>query len=95
MRLNRLLASGLLILLMAGPGYAKFVPIRFDVSRNRLIEFMLSSQLPAEHFSRKSLADVAPAAFDLYLRQLDARKRFLLKANVLELRALAVHLADN
>lgn len=95
MRLNRLLASGLLILLMAGPGYARFVPIRFDVSRNRLIEFMLSSQLPAEHFSRKSLDDVAPAAFDLYLRQLDARKRFLLKANVRELRALAVHLADN
>ncbi len=95
MRLNRLLASGLLILLLAGPGYAKFVPIRFDVSRNRLIEFMLSSQLPAEHFSRKSLDDVAPAAFDLYLRQLDARKRFLLQADVQELRALAVHLADN
>ncbi len=95
MRLNRLLASVLLIFLLAEPGYAKFVPIRFDVSRNRLIEFMLSSQLPAEHFSRKSLDDVAPAAFDLYLRQLDARKRFLLQADVRELRALAVHLADN
>jgi len=94
MRCYRLPAALALVFILVGSGYAKVMPVKFDPARNRLIEFMLSAQLPAQHFSHKTLKDVSRAAFDLYLRQLDPRKRFLLKEDVQQLKSVAGHLTD-
>jgi carboxyl-terminal processing protease len=77
------------LVLLALPVQAKVLPDDFDAGRNRLLAYMLSHQLASQHFAHKSLDDVSPAAFDLYLRQLDPRKRFLLKKDVHELRKFA------
>lgn len=67
----------------------------FNEDRNRLIALMLSRQLPAQHFSHQPLDDnLSRKAFDLYLRQLDPRKRFLLQADVKQLNAFATHIDD-
>lgn len=87
MNLYRVLASWLLILLLTGPGYAKVMPVEFDAGRNRLIAYILSHQLPAQHYAHKNLDDISTAAFDLYLKQLDPRKRFLLTEDVQKLQA--------
>jgi carboxyl-terminal processing protease len=56
---------------------------------------MLSHQLPAQHFGHKPLGDeLSRAAYKLYIRQLDPRKRFLLKADVKQLGAFADHIDD-
>ncbi len=70
-------------------------PHQFDEDRNRIIALMLSQQLPAQHFSHESLDDaLSRKIFDLYLRQLDPRKRFLLQADVQQLNAFATHIDD-
>jgi carboxyl-terminal processing protease len=62
----------------------------FDRKRNSLIGFILSKQLPALHFSDKELDDqLAEAAFDLYIKQLDYQKRFLLKEDIQVLQSFA------
>ena len=67
----------------------------FNEDRNRLIALMLSRQFPAQHFSHQPLDDtLSRKAFDLYLRQLDPRKRFLLQADVKQLNAFATHIDD-
>jgi carboxyl-terminal processing protease len=67
-----------------------------DQKRNQLIGYMLDKQLPAIHFSDRKMNDsLSLAAFDLYLKQLDYQKRFLLAKDVKELRSFAVHIADN
>jgi len=67
----------------------------FNEDRNRLIALMLSRQLPAQHFSHQPLDDnLSRKAFDLYLRQLDPRKRFLLLVDVKQLNAFATHIDD-
>lgn len=72
------------------------VPPAIDVSRNKLIGYMLSKQLPVMHFSDKSMNDnLALAAFDLYLKQLDYQKRFLLQTDVDKLSSLALAIDDN
>jgi len=74
---------------------AKVMPVEFDTGRNRLIAYMLSNQLPAQHFGHQSLDEKqSTAAFDLYLRQLDPRKRFLLKADVEQLGAFASRIGE-
>jgi C-terminal peptidase (prc) len=73
----------------------KAVPEEFDASRNQVIAQMLSQQLPAQHFSHHPLDDtLSNRAFDLYLRQLDPRKRFLLQADAKHLRAFADHIDE-
>ncbi|MDX9895881.1 MAG: tail-specific protease, partial [Desulfofustis sp.] len=64
--------------------------------RNKLIGYMLGKQLPSIHFSDKEMNDqLSLAAFDLYLKQLDFQKRFLLREDVDELRAYADKIDDN
>ncbi len=96
MHLFRLLACWLCCLwAMAGPVSAKVMPVEFDAGRNRLIAYLLSHQLPAQHFEHLPLDDrLSKAAFDLYLRQLDPRKRFLLRPDVEQLQAFADHIDD-
>lgn len=63
---------------------------KIDRKRNRLIGYILSKQLPTLHFSDKKLDDeLAKAAFDLYIKQLDYQKRFLLAIDVEQLNAFA------
>ena len=67
-----------------------------DPKRNRLIGYMVSRQLPSLHFSDKEMDDtLAKAAFDLYIKQLDYQKRFLLKKDVEQLQAFALFIDDN
>lgn len=67
-----------------------------DQKRNKLIGYMLSKQLPSLHFSDIEVDDkFARATFDLYLKQLDFQKRFLLRSDVDQLRSFADHIDDN
>jgi len=67
-----------------------------DEKRNKLIGYMLSKQLPSIHFSDKQVDDeLAAAIFDLYLKQLDYQKRFLLKADVEHLLRFEDSIDDN
>lgn len=57
---------------------------------------MLSKQLPVMHFSDKVMNDeLSFAAFDLYLKQLDYQKRFLLQSDVDTLSVLAPAIDNN
>ena len=74
---------------------AKVMPVGFEAGRNRLICYMLSHQLPVQHFEHKPLDDsLSRAAYDLYLRQLDPRKRFLLQADIDELNFFQTRIDD-
>ncbi|MFN2353134.1 MAG: S41 family peptidase, partial [Desulfopila sp.] len=68
----------------------------FDEKRNELIGYMLYKQLPSIHFSDKNMNDsLAKASFDLYLKQLDYQKRFLLQQDVAELSRYATAIDNN
>ncbi|MEA2115312.1 MAG: tail-specific protease, partial [Thermodesulfobacteriota bacterium] len=96
MRVHRFVIGWLCAaLVLVSAAHAKVMPVEFDSGRNRLIAYMLSHQLPAQHFGHKSLDDeLSQAAYELYLRQLDPRKRFLLKRDVQQLNAFADHIDD-
>ena len=85
-----------LLLVTSCLGLAKTPPVsQFDEDRNRIIALILSQQLPAQHFSHEALNDdLSRKVFDLYLRQLDPRKRFLLQTDVQQLDAFATHIDD-
>lgn len=58
------------------------------LQRNKILSFVIREQLSRNHYSPKAIDDsLSKAAFDLYLKQLDAQKRFLLKTDVDSLRA--------
>ncbi len=71
-------------LLVPAIGVTKEIPdSKVDIARDQLIGYMLAKQLPVMHFSEKVMnKELALAAFDLYLKQLDFQKRFLLQADV-------------
>lgn len=96
MRIMRSFSGWLILLtLVSTTAWANVKPVKFDPARNRLIAYMLSHQLPAQHFSHVPFDDVlSEKAFALYLRQLDPRKRFLLKSDADELAAFADHIDD-
>ena len=87
----------LFILLVPAGSYAKSdAGSTVDISRNKLLGYMLSKQLPVMHFSDKIMNDdLAFAAFDLYLKQLDFQKRFLLQSDVDRLSTLAPAIDNN
>ncbi len=75
--------------------YATF-PGAQDQRKNSIIALMIAQDLPKIHFSDKIVDDdLARNAFDLYLKQLDFQKRFLLKSDVQKLRARALDIDDN
>nr|WP_320010626.1 carboxy terminal-processing peptidase [uncultured Desulfobulbus sp.] len=88
--------SVFLLLSLTGGCLAKKAPPEvFDTDRNELIALILSQQLPAQHFSHEPLDDrLSQKVFDLYLRQLDPRKRFLLAGDVKQLGAFSTHVDD-
>ncbi len=62
----------------------------FDRKRNQILGYTLGKRLPALHYSRRRLDDTSSeAAFDLYLKQLDYQKRFLLQSDVEQLNAFS------
>lgn len=83
------------LLLFSIPAQAKVLPVDFDDGRNRLLAYMLSHQLTSQHFAHKKLEETSQAAFDLYLRQLDPRKRFLLKKDAGELQQFASRIDED
>jgi len=91
-----LCVSVFLLLGLTGGCLAKKAPPEvFDADRNELIALILSQQLPAQHFSHEPLDDsLSQKVFDLYLRQLDPRKRFLLASDVKQLGAFSSHVDD-
>lgn len=75
---------------------SSFVEAAVDEKRNELIGYMLYKQLPSIHFSDKTMNDdLAQASFDLYLKQLDYQKRFLLQKDVAELSRYATAIDNN
>ena len=75
--------------------WAKVFPVEFNAGRNQLIAYILSHQLPAQHFSHEPFDDsLSRAAFDLFIKQLDPRKRFLLQTDIDQLNAFADHIDD-
>lgn len=67
-----------------------------DEKRNKLIGYMLSKQLPSIHFSDKQVNDaLAGAIFDLYLKQLDFQKRFLIQVDADHLKSFTGTIDDN
>lgn len=67
----------------------------FDRSKNMTLGAILGRQLPVLHYSDKKMDDsLSEAAFDLYLKQLDFQKRFLLQSDVEQLNAFAADIDD-
>lgn len=84
----------LLSIILSGPAFLANAEV--DEKRNELIGYMLYKQLPSIHFSDKEMNDsLSEASFDLYLKQLDFQKRFLLQEDVDELRRYNREIDDN
>ena len=98
--MRRLLTALLALLLLPSLAAAAYTPaylvrkadkskqtaIPFSLERNQLIAYILGRQLASRHYGREGADDdLARRMYDLYLRQLDPRKRFLLQADVAEL----------
>jgi carboxyl-terminal processing protease len=67
----------------------------FLAQRTKLLSYLLRQQLTGNHYSQKPIDDeLSQASFDLYLKQLDFQKRFLLKQDIARLRAYAFRIDD-
>jgi carboxyl-terminal processing protease len=76
-----------LLLLLAGVTQAS-VEHSFDSNRARLLGHMIQQQLNRHHYSDKKLDNqLSKSAYELYLKQLDGQKRFLLQADIKALSA--------
>ena len=89
-------ALAVVCLVFIAPVSLSFAEEVVDEKRNELIGYMLYKQLPSIHFSDKNMNDdLAQASFDLYLKQLDYQKRFLLQKDVAELSRYATAIDNN
>jgi carboxyl-terminal processing protease len=65
-----------------------------DQNRTKILSYVLRQQV-SHHFSGKAIDDeLSRAAFQLYLKQLDFQKRFLLDSEVRQLRAFELKIDD-
>ncbi|MCI5221097.1 MAG: tail-specific protease, partial [Candidatus Electrothrix sp. AR4] len=96
MRTHRFIFSLLLAtLIVSSSAHGKVMPVEFDAGRNRLIAYMLSHQLSAQHFAHKPFDEqMSKVAYDLYIKQLDPRKLFLLAKDVQTLNRFADKIDD-
>ncbi|MDR3088219.1 MAG: carboxy terminal-processing peptidase [Desulfobulbaceae bacterium] len=68
----------------------------FDKARNDYIGKLLRNQLPSIHFSGKKFDEkLVQNAFQLYLKQLDFQKRFLLQSDVATLRSYVPRIPED
>jgi carboxyl-terminal processing protease len=66
----------------------------FDQNRTKVLTYVLRQQI-GHHYSSKSIDnELSRAAFQLYLKQLDYQKRFLLDGEVRQLRAYELQIDD-
>lgn len=64
-------------------------------NRAKLISYVLRNQLARHHYSHKAIDDdLSRAAYSLFLKQLDAQKRFLLQADIDQLNPYSVRIDD-
>lgn len=67
----------------------------FAINRAKLISYVLRNQLARHHFSHKTIDDdLSRSAYALFLKQLDAQKRFLLQADIDQLNPYSLRI-DN
>jgi carboxyl-terminal processing protease len=94
--LRRFLIFGLLLTLLSGPAAYGFQDIgSYEYNRARLLAYLVRKDLETYHFTHKKIDDkFSEAAFGLYLKDLDGKKRFLLKEDVEKLRTFADHIDD-
>jgi carboxyl-terminal processing protease len=94
--IRRTLVTFLVLLYFTtGSGSAKDVQ-EVGQKRNPLIGYMLYKQLPDVHFSHKKMdKSLSLAVFNLYLKQMDYQKRFLLSSDVALLRTFSPRVAEN
>ncbi len=70
-------------------------PLDLAAKRQRLLTFLVRQQLVVNHFSHKDFDDsLSSAAFELYLKQLDSQKRFLVAEDIRFLSGYAKRLDD-
>lgn len=59
----------------------------YAANRAKLISYVLRNQLSRHHYSNKSIDDeLSQTAYNLFLKQLDAQKRFLLQSDIDQLK---------
>ncbi len=91
--LRHFLTITFLFAFLAGPAAA--LQSGTDVQRDKLLSYLLRQQLTTNHYQPKEVNDqLSKNAFDLYLKQLDAQKRFLLKKDVARLQTFATRMDD-
>jgi len=89
---GRLLLSLLLALSLVATVQAEMSP---EASRAKLLSYVLRQQLTQQHFSHKPLDDaLSRAAYDLFIKQLDFQKRFLLQEDIDRLTTYATRIDD-
>lgn len=93
---RRLLVIGLLAAgLFSGAVFGAAGHGDLGANRAKLLSYLLRQQLTANHYSHKAIDDdFSRAAFDLYLKQLDGQKRFLLQEDIRQLKAYATRIDD-
>jgi carboxyl-terminal processing protease len=94
--LFRFILTLLLFVLTAGIGQAQLESSDDETAnRAKLLSYVLRQQLTQHHFSDKEINDeFSRAAFDLYLKQLDFQKRFLLAGDVAQLQSFSDKIDD-
>ncbi len=85
----------LFFLFLGGPVRAEDQDDIQLAGHNKWLAYILGKQLPVMHYSHKPVDnDLAVAVFDLYLKQLDFQKRFLLQSDVEILKAYTLTIDD-
>ncbi len=91
----RFLTAILLFFCCASPLYATLPEHSFNPQRAKILGYIVSQHLMHSHYSHKSLDDkLSEAAFELYIKQLDSQKRFLLQKDVKLLSAYEHYIDD-
>jgi len=93
---RRLLIFGLALALLSGPAAYGFKDLgTYEYNRARLLAYLVRQDLEAYHFTHKKIDDkFSEAAFGIYLKDLDGKKRLLLKEDVDKLRAFSDRIDD-
>lgn len=81
---NRIITALIMLTLILSMGVSQAKSVdSFDANRARMLGILVKKNLSLEHYSDKDFNDdLSHIAFDLYLKQLDFQKRFLLSEDV-------------
>ncbi|MFO7831940.1 MAG: carboxy terminal-processing peptidase [Desulfuromonadaceae bacterium] len=95
-RIRRAIIQAAVVLLLFTPAHtATFQDKELDPQRAKLLGFIVTQHLTRQHYNNYPLDDdLSRRAFDLYIKQLDNQKRFLLREDVQMLGAYKTYI-DN